>query len=221
MQKDLFEIKSADSIHFPGHDQESNFLQRRKITLAFDHLLVVLIVSLVALSLVYTMGVEEGKRTERKHQIQLRRTIQQTLTIPTISKSSDFPIPADTSRSKSQQESPAFFESGSPLNPSRDSQVISGKAMLTSPNRPLDGSAKPTGKYTIQIVMFKQKLIAENLRQKLAKQGLQSFIYSTGKYFNVCTNGFDSHLKAVLFLKDLKGQGVAPTDAYIRNMPRT
>lgn len=212
MQKDLFDSQKSNLP--PITDTEkANFLQSTKITLALDQILFIFIGLLVTVVIVYTMGVERGKRFERT---KVSRSYSGVMQAPVAVSLSREPLISPMSVDLSLASSAS--------TPVQSATAVKkafphSEASSMIPAKLADLSAKPNGKYTLQIIAYKQKSIAEALNQKLQKQGLHSFVYQAGQYYNVCADGFESRQQAAAYLKDLKTNKIAPSDAYVRNMP--
>ena len=74
-----------------------------------------------------------------------------------------------------------------------------------------------SGRFTIQLIAFNSKANAEKEVKRLAEKGFQAALISKGRLHQVFLPGFETRQKADQALKQLKAQGIAPPDAYIRN----
>ena len=76
------------------------------------------------------------------------------------------------------------------------------------------------GKFTIQLVTYRTQAEADKLIDKLAAEGYRGFSMTQGSYRLVFVNDFETRSIASTTLAELKGKGLAPADAYVRNMPK-
>ena len=75
---------------------------------------------------------------------------------------------------------------------------------------------KPVGKFTIQVVTVTSQAIAERELKKFTAKGHKGFVIPSGKYLQICVDGFESKDKASQRMKQLKTSGIVPQDAYVR-----
>lgn len=192
IQKDLFQsgnFSHPAPVSSEAFGSRISFLERYRISLRLDQVLVLLMGIVVFHVCVFGLGMEKGKSLAYE-QVKAAKMHNPDA----ISK-----IPAD---SQSQPLAPDKLSS-SP-------QPISPQAL------PQNGSS--SGRYTIQIVTYRTKAEADRLVQMLQKKGLQGFIVANGKYVQVCVQKFETQSLAVNALQILKSQGLVPGDAYVRSM---
>ncbi len=201
MQGDLFGIPtltaSAGSIH-----QKSAFLERHRVTLRFDQALMALIALLVACVLIFSFGVEKGKRlgmAELKSERAKRERIVRELSEKVFAKNSQGLLPLSNAQ-------PAVAEPAKP--------------QALTPVQVQDLLTPPVGKYTIQLITYNNKSAAEKEIKRLADKGLRSFVIPSGRFQQVCVDAFESRQKANEVLIDLRLRQIAAKDAYIRPIPQ-
>jgi cell division protein FtsN len=168
-----------------------NLPDRFQVTLRIDHLMIGGIFALVLYVLIFSFGVERGKRYAKAE-------IREANTTPGVLETSKEVGPIQT-----------------------ESPVISAVSDLPSQEPSLQpateiGSAPPTGEYTIQIVAYKTRKQAEATVERLKITGVQGFIVPQGKFFFVCADAFSTMKEAKARLAHFKAEGHAPPDAYIR-----
>ena len=202
MQAELFEMSGpvvdAARIAKPS----SGWMDQFRVTLRVDHLLIGGILALVLYVLVFSFGVEKGKRyamaelrAEKMKQEQISKELIELKPVPLPSLT---PIETPGSKSKAAVPTPqAVPPSETP-------------ASTASPVAPLKGQ------YTIQLITFKSRKRAEQEMERLKKLGYRSFIIPQGKFFQVCTDAFKNLGEAREKLIRLKSEGHASSDAYIR-----
>ena len=204
MQGELFE--ASQSIAQAAKIQKSrtpNWLDLFQVTLRIDHLMIGSISALVLYVLVFSFGVERGKRyaTDEIRVEKLRQEqIAQELPAPLLSVS----MPKDTTSSK-----------GSSLPVPSQASAPTAKETPT-PATKIDSALPLSGEYTIQIVTYKSKRQAEERVDYLRKTGVRGFIVPQGKFFQVCADAFIDMKEARQKLTKLKAEGDIPPDAYIR-----
>lgn len=192
MQGELFSIKTAGSIDDSSklNAAQPNWLDRFQFTLRLDHMAVAAITALVLYVLVFSFGVEKGKRiavkeirAERIKQRQIAQELLKSQVTATVS-------------------SPVISAVHEPARPPVPQSVEPGTAL--------------NAKYTIQMITFTNRTRAEEEVKKLKEKGFQGFIIPGGKFFQVCVDAFEKMNDAKAKLLRLKQDGFAPQDAYIR-----
>lgn len=211
MQKDLF----GTSAVLTESNPKTDFLQRFRITLRFDQALIVMILLLVAYVLIFSFGVETGKRysmaeiraerSKREHMVEeltgkifeAQAAVQNNGAIPATAGK---PIPAAGTTAAPATLAPA---TGTPVSVAAATPAVTEKE-------------KPTGKYTIQAVTVTSQAAAEREIKKLTAKGYRGFVIPSGKFLQICVEGFESREKASQNMKQLKTSGMVPKDAYVR-----
>lgn len=207
MQAELFNLGTSGAIT----DTSSRLVQppvvtwldRFRITLRLEHLCIAAILALVLYVLVFSFGVEKGKRIALREQ-EVQKLRQQEVSkgpIPTPELGLNVQIP---------QASHIFINKSVTTTPSAVVTVI--------PPVPLAETTSSTilGKYTIQAITFNGKVRAEQEVKRLKDKGYQSFIIPGKKTFQVCVEMFESAALAKQKMGELKADGLVPDDAYIR-----
>jgi cell division septation protein DedD len=238
MQKDLF---GATASILPGQGSKSDFLERYRLSLRLDQTLVALIFLLVVYVLVFSFGVETGKRyamAELKAERAKREVMAQefrekvfaniaqgkmvinksdlkTDQIQIVDSAATEPslVPSTTATSEASRTA----EVGSAEDPTVIEAAVKTDA-ATSKKTTVEAPQSAAGKFTIQMVTHTSKTLAEQEIKRLSAKGFKGFIVPKGKYHIVCVNGFDTRNKAGAILKQLKTQGVVPPDAYVRSI---
>ena len=163
-----------------------------RVTLRLDHLSVVAICALVMYVLVFSFGVEKGKRfafEELRAEKAKKEMAEKELARALIGQETPLPAPG---------------------------LGMSALAQVSEKPQKEDGTLEATGRYTIQVITFKSQALAEEKVRQFKEKGYQSFIIPSGKYFQVCIESFESTRKAQEKLVELRAEGFARPDAFIR-----
>lgn len=201
MQKDLFGLSSPEPVSGP----KVGFLERHRYSFRLDQAIVLFILCLVAYVLVFSFGVETGKRyalAELKAERAKRELMIHELSERVFVRAQ----PEEVGRERKS------FQGLEQQQPSSSSVFLS-----SSENAP--PSSLPEKKYTIQVITLTSQRAAEVALKKFAEKGLQGFVIPSGKYLQVCVASFESREKALESLRHLKMSGMAPPDAYVRPNP--
>lgn len=223
MQKDLFGTAPAMAIA-DSLSPKMSFLDRYRMAVRLDQALFLLIGLLVIYVLVFSFGVETGKRyamselraerMKRERMVEELRdkvfaNAQQASNTGTHA-AAPLPAIADVQTAlKSKLEAAA-------INPSAGSDET--RTASSAQTAAVSDSGVLEGKYTIQILTIASKSVAEKEMKRLTEKGMKSFIIPKGKMQQICVNAFESREKASQSLKELKSQGTVPADAYVRPM---
>ncbi len=213
MQADLFQVSSPSTTL--NSEVKESFLEKFRITLRIDQSIVILISMVVVYVVVFCMGFEKGKRSAARefHRQEVRKAHSVLNQAP---KSETLVI--DATKLPSMGDSAVSTQVIPVISEGKNEGLIPAHFEAKTPSDDLLKSAK--GKYTIQLVTFKTKAEADKLTAKLSQKGFRGFSVPQGKFFLVCVNDFENRQMANAVLKDLVGKGLAPKDAYIRNMPK-
>ncbi len=220
MQKDLFGTATINplSAHL---EKKPDFLERYRLNLRLDQALIAVLVLLVAYVLVFSFGVESGKRyamAEIKAERAMRERMARELGEKIFANSQNVSVMSpslktpEASSLKSEVKSlkpESGIDSNAELPAKADSAPASSEKMASSNGR---------GKFAVQTVTFTSKAVAEAQVKKLLAKGYQSFILPQGKFQQICVGGFETRQSAFKALVALRTQGLAPKDAFIRNV---
>ena len=201
MQKDLFGLSSPEPVSGP----KMGFLERHRYSLRLDQAIVLFILCLVAYVLVFSFGVEAGKRyalAELKAERAKRELMIHELSEKVFVRAQQEELERET---KSFQGLETQQPSSSPALLPDSEKVSQGRL--------------PDKKYTIQVITLTSQQAAERALEKFTEKGLQGFVIPSGKYLQVCVDSFESREKALESLRHLKMSGIAPPDAYVRPNP--
>ena len=205
MQKDLFGAATVTPLSNP-HEQKTDFLHRFRIQLRLDQTIIAVLLLLVVYVLIFSFGVESGKRyamAEIKSERAMRERMARELGEKIFANSQPQEI----------NPSSAGFEASKP--------PVMTAVQPAAVKAPTDPAVKPSGKpgkYMIQAVTFTSKSAAEQELKKFLKKGYNGMIIPKGKFQQVCVTGFETRDKATQILGHLKTEGLAPKDAYIRTV---
>lgn len=228
MQSDLFEM--TQQFRPAQNAQRLAFLERTKITFRLDQLLAAAIAMLILYVMVFTLGVEKGKRyataeikaervkrekiTEELGQkiVQVKEAYRDQLERSTVQEH------AGSVRSQPFSVSPVRLTA--PVATARDENTVVSGERGSEVRLGAGSKATEAKKYTIQIATYTSKGVAKEIVDKLNNKGKKGYIVSSGKYLLVCVEKFETKDMANKVLKELKSAGMAPRDAYVRNMPQ-
>ncbi len=208
LQRDLFQ-----PLHSPAAGNKTSsesapvaFLERYRIPLRLDHVLFGVIGFVVLYAMVFSWGVEKGRQIVRSEW----RAAEAAETAAAVAASLEIvtPLVAETG--------PSSGSEGESLLLNTKVEPVSGATAAVSESVAEKTTAKPVGKYTIQVITYKWQPAAERRAKELAQKGLTTYVIPSGQYFLVCVDSFDSKEKARLTLSQLKTQKFIPADAYIR-----
>ncbi len=218
MQKDLFGGVVAATILPSQSEPRLDFLQKYRFNLRLDQAIIAILGLVVAYVLVFSFGVESGKRyamAEIKAERAMRERMARELGEKIFSSTNQQAVtgaatalkPIDLKSQSSPVSKIAEAPKAAPVN------LKSEKATAS-----VEDAVEPVskGKYLIQTVTFTSKATAEKHLQKLTAKGYQGLIIAKGKFQQVCVSGFETRQKANQAMVRLKNEGLAPKDAYIR-----
>ncbi len=215
MQKDLFGTAAVAAMP-DTMSAKISFLDRYRMSVRLDQALFLLIGLLVIYVLVFSFGVETGKRyamSELKAERLKRERMVDELRDKVFP-----PQPALTASASSLNSQKGELHSV-PASETAAAPVETVSPVVEAPQQPIQTATNAQNrKFTIQILTIASKAAAEKEVKRLSEKGMSGFIISRGKLNEVCVNGFDSHKQALQQLKELKTQGMVPADAYVRSI---
>lgn len=217
MQGDLFGLPST--VPQPETStQKLFFLERYRVTLRLDQILAGLIALIVVYVLIFSFGVEKGKRlgmAELRAERAKNERMMQELSAKVFSTRYSADDAGDLPKT------PRFEKA---VNASVSQPTVATEKAAMSEKGIAAG--KPTtpqglgGKYTIQLITFTSQKAAEREMKRLMEKGYQTFVIPSGRFLQVCVSAFETRDKAVRALGELKAQEIAAHDAYIRIIPQ-
>ena len=219
MQKDLFGGSAIETAPI----QKIGFLERRRFSFRLDQVIVAFILLLIVYVLVFSFGVETGKRyamAELKAERAKREIMIQELSRKVFLKAQHEEAELDRRDPQAAIVPPGQLPSLENFNPFP--RPSSPEALPSVSRLPVSVNAEkwipkgPANKYTIQVITFTSSASAENALKKFAEKGLKAFLIPAGKFWQVCVDSFESRQKALDSLRHLKMRGIAPPDAYVR-----
>lgn len=202
MQTDLFQIPSTVSA---GTDLgKKSFLEEKQFIFRLDQIITLTIAAIIAFVIVFTFGVESGRRSERRKAFVIK-SLNEANQINKIQTRQDITVLPEegTSQSSMGDSTESRPVQNEKIN---EEKVISEKVPVQK-----DG-------YAIQLITYKSASASEKQAQKLRNQGLDSFVIHSGNYYLVGIKGFSTRLLAKKALASLQTKGLAPKDAYIRTL---
>ncbi len=225
MQRDLFGTAAA-AVSIPdAMNAKTSFLDRYRMSIRLDQALFLLIGLLVIYVLVFSFGVETGKRyamDELRSERAKRERLAEELRGKVIANMESLSVTATTTMHAAPGAKAVPPLASSITTPAtKDAAVAAVKAIapVLAAEIPASETTVPSaGKFTIQILTMASKTAAEKEVKKLNEKGLKSFIIARGKKSEICVEAFDTRQKATQNLKELKTQGMIPADAYVRTI---
>ncbi len=205
MQTDLFESTPTVTSPAVSGTPKVSFLERYRFTLRLDQAVAGVIGVVILFVFVFSFGVESGKKfamAELKAERAKRERMAEEFRVQVIAQGG---IVYDRPAAP-----PSSGESGK-----TEARAESKKEMESVT---LQTGGRPSGHYTIQLVTYASKEAAERQIKTLAEKGFQGFIIPSGRFQQVCVNGFETLSTATETLRELRSQGLAPQDAYVRNI---
>jgi hypothetical protein len=202
MQTELFDLPSPRTLSEEPAVTKTSFLEKTFLTLRLDQAIGLALVLLVLYVLIYSWGVEKGKRSSVDTQV-IRATSAAVL--PTE-------VPPATVVTRSADPVPSAMPSAS--------VPVEAPVTIAELPKPVAQVSKPEGKFTIQHVTYITQSAADREIQKLAKMGYNAFVIPSGKHLQVCIAAFQTRKEAVEGLRKLKTKKLATGDAYVRPMVR-
>lgn len=209
MQADLFQSSSPVMDASRIARSQSGWLDRFSLTLRLDHLSIAAISALVLYVLVFSFGVEKGKRFALQ-ELEARKIREEQISKELAKQGSINGAPT-TEKKVFSAESAAV---GAPLIAPASKDSAPATENKTAEESTPEALSK--GRYTIQIITFKSKTLAEKEVEKLASKGHQGFVVQSGKFFQVCVDRFETTRDANQKLGMLRSEGFIPPDAYVR-----
>lgn len=212
MQKDLFGASTVSPL-MSSMEPKSDFLQRFRLQLRLDQTIIGALLLLVVYVLVFSFGVESGKRyamAEIKAERSMRERMARELGEKIFANSQSQLAAATTAPGAPTASVQAKVST--PAAP-----TVQATAPVTSPETAPEIKTG-SGKFLVQTVTYTTKAAAEEQIKLLAKKGYAGKILPRGKFQQVCVGGFETRDKATQAMSQLKTQGLAPQDAYIRTL---
>lgn len=195
MQRDLFGTVAAGPAALgQAPEVKMDFLQKYRVTLRLDQGIIAALMLIVAYIFIFSFGVESGKRyamAEIKAERAMRERMAREL--------------GEKIFANQVMQAEAT---------TKESPEVAQPAVVSAPA--VSPAAAAPGKFAIQTSTVTSKSMAELELTRLAQKGLPGKILSRGKFFEVCITGYLTHTEAFKAMVDLKTQGIAPKDAYIR-----
>ncbi|MDD5216803.1 MAG: SPOR domain-containing protein [Candidatus Omnitrophica bacterium] len=211
MQADLFETRAQIIPSIKG--QKLAFLERYKVSVRLDQIMVGGIILIVFYVLSFSFGVEKGKRFAFD-ELRAERTRHEQVVSELREKLRENMFGAYKNRITNQAGNPGVSVEQQP--PVSESAMVVPAVVNVMEQAKSEQIRK--GKYTIQLVTYKTKPEADRLLKTLSQKGLEGFVVPSGPYLQVCVNAYENREEAKISLGKLKSQRIAPQDAYIRNL---
>ncbi len=208
MQSDLFNLSMSNS--FERQAFQRSFFER-KYTFRFDQLLGTGIGFIVFFVMVFAWGAEHGKAVSH------REMVREGVTVAKTPEALSVPVEAPAVISEViAQQGPATVNA-----PSDELALNAANQMV--PDASVDvvttETVKTGSKYTIAHMTYVKKDQAKKEIERIKSKGYESFLVSSGKYYQLCVSGFESRQSANDGMKSLRTKGIVSSDSYIRNMP--
>lgn len=131
--------------------------------ISYEKIILVIIFFILTLTLVFSLGVEQGK--------ELR---------------SDIPLQEAVSSIETSEKKEVDNE----IKPVAENKIVVKKTEFKTPRNPQNKILKDVF-FTIQVVTYKDRQRAKTEKMLIEKLGLRAFIIKSGKYFLVCAGDFD------------------------------
>ncbi len=228
------ELFREDNGYEPQIGARKSFLSKYQLTLRLDKVLLLLIAMIFAFTLSHSFGVERGKRfMEKKFKSLIpaqAQTFSQTdpLNDPSEVVESETVLMVGKPTVTGHEQAKADSEQAPSIEGSADAKLSNSLALNLSDSirkdlqnqlTPSKSELKKLGDFTVQLVTYDNKSLADKEITRLKSKGYEGFIIPSGRFYQVCTNYFDNKSKARSQLEELKQTGRYP-DAYVRPVIR-
>ena len=206
---------------------QRSFLSKYQLTLRLDKILLLLIAAIFAFTLSHTFGVERGKRLmEKKYESAIPSQVQTVQPHDPMNDPNEI-IESETVLMVNQAETATApgnsIKVGLELPPPLEGPLGRARLVRTPPIQvnvtPTPSELKKLGNFTVQLVTYDSKSLADKEISRLKLKGYEGFIIPSGRFFQVCANYFDDKSKARSQLEEFKQTGRYP-DAYVRPVTR-
>ncbi len=223
------ELFREDTNYNSNLGTQKSFLSRYQITLRLDKIILLMIGMMFVFTLSHTFGMERGKRLMEKKYEALIPSQVQTLSQPEETNDPTEALESETvlmvNQGKPAPSAQKPLQIGLEAAP-----LLEGPIRITSerttPLPPTQATVTPTpselkklGNFTVQLVTYDSKTMADKEIDRLKSKGYEGFIIPSGRFFQVCANYFDDKSKARSHLEELKQTGRYP-GAYVRPVIR-
>ncbi len=188
------------------------------VTFQFSRILIAGLFLIAFGVVIYCFGVEQGKRAMERHYESSGSSYAQPSSVAGASSKTQTIV----SRQNSSGAQELVVVANEPEPEALPEEPL-GKATETSEmaktTSPVDSSRKGKDQYTIQLVTYKDQLLAKNEVNRLREKGYESFIIPSGSFYQVCINYYQSKFATRSTLHELKVEGRYP-GAYVRPVTR-
>jgi len=169
-QKELFEeFKEGQGKIRQIADKIGERQHRLYLHLPLENIIFIAIIIIMGVIVSFALGVERGKRLNKTaEETPETQTAEQTTTLPSNIKHADI----------------AEGQPSSDADKSTDFAPASEDTVRT------EGVTQKS--YTIQLISYKQKRLAEREIDKLQKKGVEAYIIRSGKWYQICAGDYDS-----------------------------
>ena len=198
MQKELFAAAPMAALSETFAEPKPSILDRYRLNLRLDQTLVLMIVLLVVYVLVFSFGVETGKRYSMA-ELRAERAKRER-------------ISEEFSRKMSEAQNAMTAAAAPAAAGTVPVEVIPSAALKET----AEESAKPAGRFTIQALTVTSKTKADAELKRFGLKGYKAFIIPAGKMLQICLGGFETREEANRIMRQLKTQRSIAADAYVR-----
>lgn len=226
MQSDLFNLSMSNS--FERQAFQRSFFER-KYTLRFDQLLGVSIALIVFFVMVFAWGAEHGKAVSHREMARQAMPVVKEAPAVTVAAPAATVAPMAAAAALPARPAPApalteMVASDAPATLNAPSSMLSDSEPAVMPaSQSVDVSTADTiqsgAKYTIASVTYVKKEQAADELERIKAKGYTPILVSSGKYYQLCVNGFETRQSANEAMKNLRTKGIVSSDSYVRNMP--
>jgi len=211
MQADLFNLSISNS--FERQAFQKSFFEK-KYTLRLDQMLALGLIAIVFFVVIFAWGSEHGKAVSHRD-IMMQ---SQARSASEIKSATVHPQPAVEVQSEPVAVAPTIemaAEGRSEVSSPAASSVLNQVETKSVAARPA------LAKYTIAHMTYVKKDQALREISRIKSKGYAPFLVSSGRFFQICVNGFENRKSSNDAIKSLKAKGLVSPDAYVRNMPAT
>jgi len=219
MQRELFNdfrrVETERKEELSLDSEQSSFLERVRVTLTLEKIILLVLANLVSFVLVYSLGFQRGRGPAAG--LFPEFGVRTALISAWQSISKPFYIRAETGKFLEGKAQPA---ESLPVQNAPELPAAADVVKDAAQQAAIQAVAE--GLYTIQLVTYRNESRAEQEVKTLSEKGHSSFIIPSGKFYQVCIERFSAKDHACKKLSEFKTSPIAQIyrGAYIRPIKR-
>ena len=222
VQGELFREDSSLYVNNFEVGSKRSFLSRHQLILTLDKALLIFLGLMVVFVLTYSFGVERGKRAMEKYVTSLFPTHSESFQ-PTDQEAESLGVSGnlqETVLTVKQEGTASTTTANLPSKPGPQGAALVPTLSGTPDLWSVVTDTAKEGKYTVQLVTYKDEKLAVREVGRLKSKGHQGFVIPSGSFYQVCADYFETLSKARSLLRKFQESGRYP-DAFVRPVIRT